>query len=161
MAALQRQQTQIRDITYGTADVPNNDIAKVMYYLNCVCYCIDYKDNDISRLTNYRNWAALSDEEDRLVFILAATLSPDILINKVLFHSDVLSRDMSGRFYEINQVNHQLVIASSLVIAGRTCRVNRILAFKQEWLQNNYIDPMTRLVQRFRRSSRTNVCVIS
>jgi hypothetical protein len=68
---------------------------------------------------------------------------------------------MSGRFYEIGQVNHQLVVSSSLVIAGRTCRVNKILAFKQVWLQENYINPMNRLAQRFRSRQRTRTCIIS
>lgn len=161
MAALQRKQIQIRDVSGGLADIPNNDIAKVMYYLNCACYCVDYSDNDVRRFTNYDNWASLSNEEDYMVFLLALILSPDILLGKVFFPSDALSRDTSNRFYEISQVNHQLVVASSLVIAGRTCRVNRILAFKQMWLQNNYLDPMSRLAVRFRRRQSTRACVIS
>ncbi|CAF2662771.1 unnamed protein product [Rotaria sp. Silwood2] len=161
MAYLQRQQTQIRDTTVR-ANVPNNDIAKLMYYLNCVCYCIDYNDNDIRRFTNYSNWASLSDEEDRLVYFLALTLRPDLLIGKVFFPSDALSRDMQGRFYEIEQVNHQLVVVPSLVIAGRNCRVNRILAFKQIWLRENYVDPVNRLAQRYRSQRlQTRACVIS
>lgn len=162
MAALQREQTQIRDITAGPADVANNDIAKLMYYLCSVCYCIEYNDNDIRRYTNYKNWASLSDEEDYMVFILALTLNPNILVGKVFFPSDALSRDMSGRFYEISQVRHQLVVVPSLVIAGRTRRVNRILAYKQVWLQENYIEPMTRLSQRYRRIQQpSTACVIS
>ncbi|CAF1048986.1 unnamed protein product [Rotaria magnacalcarata] len=161
MAYLERQQTQIRDTT-SRADVPNSDIAKIMYYLNCVCYCIDYNDNDIRRYTNYARWASLSDEEDRLVFVLGMTLSPDLFIGKVFFPSDALSRDMTGRFYEISQINHQLVVVPSLVIGGRTCRVNRILAYKQVWLQENYIDPMRRLIQRFRpQQQATRSCSIS
>ncbi|UJR32558.1 hypothetical protein I4U23_020019 [Adineta vaga] len=159
MAYLERQQLQIRDTT-NIANVPNSDIGKIMYYLNCVCYCIDYNDNDIKRYTNYSRWASLSDEEDKLVYFLALTLNPNILIGKVFFQSDALSRDMQGRFYEIGQVRQQLVVVPSLVIAGRTCQVQRILAFKQEWLKENYIEPMLRLQQRFRsRTSRS--CVIS
>lgn len=162
MAYLERQQTQIRDTT-KVANVPNDDIAKLMYYLNCVCYCIDYNDNDIKRYTNYSRWASLSDEEDQLVFLLALTLHPNLLIGKVFFQNDALSRDMQGRFYEIGQVSHQLVVVPSLVVAGRTCQVHRILAFKQSWLTEHYIDPINRLKQRFGprpgRSSRS--CVIS
>ena len=161
MAYLQKQEFQFRDTT-SVANVPNNDVAKLMYYINCVCYCMDYNDNDIQRYKNYSNWASLSDEEDQLVFLLSITLKPDLLIGKVLFQSDALSRDMQGRFYEIGQVSHQLVVAPSLVIAGRTCQVHRILAFKQSWLKEHYIDPINRLAPRFssrRRSHRS--CVIS
>ena len=161
MAYAERQQFQIRDTT-KVANVPNNDIAKLMYYLNCVCYCINYNDNDIQRYTNYSRWASLSDQEDRMVFILAVSLSPDLFIGKVFFPSDELSRGMTGRFYEIGQIRHQLVVVPSLVIAGRTCQVNRILAFKQEWLKEYYIDPINRLTQRFGpRQQSTRSCVIS
>ncbi|CAF3974130.1 unnamed protein product [Rotaria sp. Silwood1] len=149
MAYLEKREIEFRDTTVR-ANVPNNDVAKMMYYLNCVCYCIEYDDNDIRRFTNYANWASLSNEEDRLVFLLALTLSPDLFIGKVFFPSDELSRDMLGRFYEIGQVRHQLMVVPSLVIAGRTRQVNRILAYKQAWLQLYYIDPMKRLTQRFR-----------
>ncbi len=161
MAYLERQQFQVRDTT-EVGNVPHNDIGKIMYYLNCVCYCIDYKDNDIKRYTNYSNWASLSGEEDQLVFLLGLTLSPDLLIGKVIFQSDELSRDMQGRFYEIGQVRHQVVVVPSLVVAGRTCQVQRILAFKQSWLKENYLDPMNRLAQRFRPQPRpSRSCVIS
>jgi hypothetical protein len=99
MAYLERQQTNIRDTT-SVADVPNSDIAKIMYYLNCVCYCIDYNDNDIRRFRNYANWASLSDDEDRLVFLLGLSLSPDLFIGKVFFlamHSAVICRVASTK----------------------------------------------------------------
>lgn len=162
MAYLGKQQFQVRDATAGVANVPNNDVARLMYYLNSVCYCIDYNDNDIQRYRNYSNWASLSDEEDLMVFLLSLTLKPDLLIGKVFFQSDALSRDMSGRFYEIGEISHQMVVAPSLVIAGRTCRVHRILAFKQTWLKTNYIDPINRLTSRFRsRQNSARTCVIS
>lgn len=161
MAYLERQQFQVRDTTQ-VGNVPNNDVARLMYYLNCVCYCIDYNDNDIQRYKNYSNWASLSDEEDLIVFLLSLTLKPDLLLGKVFFQSDALSRDMMGRFYEIGQVSHQMVVAPSLVIAGRTCQVHRILAFKQAWLRTYYIDPINRLTPRFRsRQNSTRSCVIS
>jgi hypothetical protein len=161
MAYLERQQFQFCDMTQA-GTVSNSDIAKIMYYLYCVCYCIDYNDNDIQRYTNYLDWASLSDEEDRVAYLLGLTLHPNLLIGKVFFQSDALSRDMPGRFYEIEQVRQQLVVVPSLVIAGRTCQVQRILAFKQSWLKEYYLDPINRLKYRFRpqpqRSSRS--CVI-
>ena len=159
MAYLERQQFRFRDTT-TEANVPNNDIAKLMYYLNCVCYCIDYNDNDIRRFTNYSNWRSLSDEEDKMVYYLALTLHPNLFIDKVFFHNVALSGNMQGRFYEIGQISHQMVVVPSLVIAGRTCEVHKILAFKEIWLTENYIDPIKRLQRRFRSGS-SRSCVIS
>ena len=164
MSFLERQQTQIKDTTVK-ASVPNNDVAKVMYYLNCACSCINYNDNDIAQYRNYANWASLSDEEDRLVFYLALVLNPDILIEKVFFPSDELCRDMSNRFYEINQVRHQFAIVPSTIVAGRTCNVSKIMTYKQAWMRNNYFEPMFRLQQRFRpaggQQQSSSLCVIS
>lgn len=149
MAFLQRQRTQIRD-TSVTANVPNSDVAKLMYYLNCVCYCIDYNDSDIHRYTNYSNCTSLSDKEDKVVFALAATLSPDIFLGKVFFPSNALCGDNQNRFFEISEMSDQLLVASSLIIGGRRCRVNKIMTLKQIWLEENYIGPVRRLNERFR-----------
>ncbi|UJR10676.1 hypothetical protein I4U23_014870 [Adineta vaga] len=68
-----------------TVTIPDAPVAKVMYYLDCVCTVIDYNDNNIRRYRNYSNWMNMSDEEDNLIFVLAATLSPDELQDKVFF----------------------------------------------------------------------------
>ncbi len=47
-----------------TANVPNNDVARLMYYLNCVCVTIDCaNDPEIQRYTSYSNWYRLSTDE--------------------------------------------------------------------------------------------------
>jgi hypothetical protein len=38
--------------------------------------------------------------------------------------------------------------AESIVIGGRVRVVNKIMTYKREWMQNNYIDPMQRLLAR-------------
>lgn len=52
-----------------TVSVPDADIAKIMYYLDCICTVIDYHDNNIGRYRNYSNWANMSDYEDRLIYL--------------------------------------------------------------------------------------------
>ncbi|CAF4112057.1 unnamed protein product [Rotaria sp. Silwood2] len=93
-----------------TVNVPNADIARIMYYLDCVCTVIDYNDNDIRRYRNYLNWRNMSDEEDRFIFLLALALSPDELEDKVFFNAPSLCPDSNNQFYEIGQVRNQLMI---------------------------------------------------
>jgi hypothetical protein len=148
MAHLKRQEIA----TYGKTDVnniPHSDIGKVMYYLNSVCNCIDCEDNDIQRYRNYSDWSSLNDEEDQLVFLLALILNPDLLIEKVLFQNDTLTRGMDERFYKIDQIKNQIVIIPSFIVAGRTYQIRQILTFKQIWIVENYLEPMARLAQRF------------
>jgi hypothetical protein len=167
MAYVQHKQYGIKDISV-TVNVPQNDTARLMYYLNCVCQAIQYDDNNISRYRNYNNWSQLSNEDIRLLVVLCYTLSPDVFNNKVFFQSDALCGNNANKFFEINEVNHQLLAVQSIVVAGRTCRVNKIMTYKMSWMQNNYLNPMRNLAERLNNrnrtpapNSRSSTCVIS
>ncbi len=154
-----------------TVTVPDADVAKVMYYLDCVCTVIDYDDNNIRRYRNYSNWMNMSDEEDKLIFVLAATLSPDELEDKVFFENSTLCPTTSNQFYEIGQIRNQLLVVQSIVIGGRSRQVKKIMAYKSGWMQRNYYQPMKALAYRFspqgqreesmRREVMSQTCVIS
>lgn len=157
--------------TGTVASVPNADIAKIMYYIDCVCNVIDYNDGNIQRYRNYNNWAGMSDEEDRLIFILALALSPDELEGRVFFNNPQLCPDAGNEFYEIGQVRNQIMVVQSIVIGGQQRRVKKIMAYKQTWMQNNYYQPMRALAFRFspegqrqealRREAISQACTIS
>lgn len=144
MAVLQRNQINIRNIG-ETVTVPNNDVARLMYYFDCVCYAIEYTDSDMQRFRNYHNWSSLSYTEIRLLVALCYTLSPDVFVNKVFFQSDALCGNTANKFFEISQISHQLLAVQSIVIAGRRRRVNRIMTYTMAWMRKNYLDPMRRL----------------
>ena len=153
-----------------TVNVPDEPVARVMYYLDCVCTVIDYDDNDIRRYRNYSNWMNMSDEEDKLIFVLAAALSPDELEDKVFFENAELCPSTSNQFYEIGQVRNQLLVVQSVVIGGRSRQVKKIMAYTSGWMQRNYHQPMQALAYRFsdrgqedarRRRQATQVCTIS
>ncbi|CAF1242395.1 unnamed protein product [Rotaria sordida] len=81
--------------------------------------------------------------------------------------SDALCGDSGNEFYEFSQIRHQLMAVRSILIAGRTRQVNKIMTYKLSWMRNNYFGPMNRLADRFnpqRRLIRAMVesdCVIS
>jgi len=132
-----------------TVSIPDTPIAKIMYYIECVCTVIDYNDRDIQRYRNYSNWANMSDEEDRLIFILALALSPDELENKAFFNKPELCPGANNQFYEIGQVRNQFLVVQSIIIGGRQRQVKKIMAYKQAWITNNYYEPMRALAFRF------------
>jgi len=134
-----------------TVTVPDNDVARLMYYLNCVCVAIQCdQDSEIRRFTNYSDWASLSVDGQKVLLALCYTFSPDILDDKVFFHSDALCGDSTNEFYEVSQVRHQLLAAESIVIAGQTREVNKIMTYKMQWLEKYYLIPMQGLVQKLR-----------
>ncbi|CAF1092966.1 unnamed protein product [Adineta steineri] len=136
-------------MTGSKVTVPNEDVAKIMYYLDCVCSVIDYNDNDIRRYRNYSNWKNMSDEESRLIFYLALVLSPDEFEDKVFFNNVTLCQESSNKFYEIGQVTNQLLIVESVVIGGQSRQVNKIMAHTSGWMQRNYYQPIKALASQF------------
>ena len=161
MALFQRNQFGFKD-TSTTASVPNNDVARLMYYFDCVCTAIKYNDSDVSRYRNYANYASLTYNEIRTLLVLCLTLSPDEFDDKVFFHSDALCRGDGNKFYEISQVSHQLLAVQSIVIAGRRCNVTKIMTYTMSWMQRNYFGPIQRLTAQFNpRTLQTSACVIS
>jgi len=152
--AFQRNEIDI-ERTGRSVTVPNNDVARLMYYLNCVCNTIDCNDDpDIQRFTNYHNWSYLSSEEQKALLVVCYAFSPDVFDDKVFFHSDALCGNSSNEFYTINQVRSQLFAVESIIIAGRQRQVNKIMTYKMSWMKTYYYDPMQRLVSRLGNSSR-------
>ena len=85
---------------FGTlTTVPNNAIAKLMYYLDCVATVIDYHDRT---LTDYANYNELSGEELVTVYQVAKLLNPSLFINAGIFtiNQDLLF-DTNNQFYEM------------------------------------------------------------
>ena len=152
--------------TGSPTTVPENPIAKLMYYFHCICSCVEADDE------NQNNYLRLSDEEEAKLLILCLALSPDKLIGTILFPvKDEEDLDgMVANFFEVSAVSTRVVVSQSLFIGGQQKKVHKILMFKKAWIENNYFDPI-RSIQRGQRSSsrpalpspppqRNNTCTI-
>jgi hypothetical protein len=115
-----------------------------MYYLNCVFSAIEYRDQDVQKYRDYHNWSLLNKTDKRALFFYAKVLSPDIFDNQVFFRSDELCGDSGNKFYEFSQVRHQLLAVQSIVVAGQTRHVKKIMTYRMSWMQKNYYEPIQR-----------------
>ena len=81
--------------------VPNDNIAKLMYYLNCISTVIDYQEPNI--LTNFRHYARLDKQERQVVYELATLLDPQLFIDKGIFivNKDLLPDCLPNKFVKI------------------------------------------------------------
>ncbi|KAL3847856.1 hypothetical protein ACJMK2_018747 [Sinanodonta woodiana] len=144
--------------------VADDPRAKLMYYLHCMCTVVDLSNTspNLQRLRNYANYRLTSDEKERLI-ILCVLLDPDEFIDKCIFQNDVMCLNSSNKFYEITQVNNHLLVAGNVIIGGRNRRVNKIMAFKRNWIQDNYYTPLNILLQQrqMRRQNNATACTIS
>ena len=109
-----------------TTTVPNNSIALLMYYLNCVATVIDVDDR---RLTDYQNFDELSGEELVTVYALAKVFHPSIFINAGIFIVDPkLLFDTSNQFYEITDETIGFHVNTEIMIGGKVRKVRKLMA---------------------------------
>ena len=93
-------QVQIRP--FGVVvDVPDDDVAKLMYYLSCVDTVINY--NIIDRLSDYKNYNLLTVDDLTLLFQLVLLFYPQKFIQAGIFvlEQRLLQPGMGNQFYEI------------------------------------------------------------
>ena len=133
--------------TGSSCTVPNSPVAKMSYYFNCVCGCVEAdEDYEIRRLKNYQNYTSLSDEEEAKLFVLCLALSPDKLIGAVFIPSEDI--DSSNEFFELSAVSTRMVVTDSLMVGGQRKRVQKIMMFKKSWLETYYLEPMKEYAER-------------
>ena len=154
--------------TSTTANVPNNPKAKMMYYLNCVCTVLKMDDNeDINRLRQYNRYYTLDNSDTNLLIHLCVLLSPKELLNKCFFQNDALCGDSGNKFYDLQTVRKNLLVAGNIAIGGQNRQVQKIMTFKMSWFRQNWEIPITTLMAEQRRireeamrSQMTATCVI-
>ena len=135
-----RTQIEIKK-TSSSCTVPDNPKAKLMYYFNCVCSCVEPgNDSTIRRLRDYKNYWSLSNEEEAQLLILCLALSPDKLLGSIFYPAEDI--DCDNEFYEVSAISTKLVVAESLLIGGQQKKVQSIMMFKKRWIENNYINPL-------------------
>lgn len=134
--------------------VPNDSIARLMYYLSCCNSCLEVLEK---RLTNYQNYYSLSAAEKTAVVALAAILSPDELLDNCFIPVDDNSPLLSGlsnNFYEIERATTVLggtVRPSGVVMMeGKRVQVRSIMVVTRGWLDKNFIKPFTAEAWRLR-----------
>lgn len=155
-AVLGRTQIQIKEEVCPVAAVPNDPIAKLMYYFHCICACVEVGDDyTIRRLRDYEHYVHLSKQEEAQLLILCLAASPDKLTDVILFPAD--DETLGGRsnmFLELSAVNTRMVITESLLIGGQQKKVCKVMTFSRRWIETYYFDPLRAIERRELRSPR-------
>eukprot|EP00180_Rhodochaete_pulchella_P001966 Plantae.Rhodophyta-Rhodochaete_pulchella.ctg2966.p1 GENE.Plantae.Rhodophyta-Rhodochaete_pulchella.ctg2966~~Plantae.Rhodophyta-Rhodochaete_pulchella.ctg2966.p1 ORF type:complete len:222 (+),score=12.98 Plantae.Rhodophyta-Rhodochaete_pulchella.ctg2966:601-1266(+) len=137
--------------TGTTASVPNDKIAKLMYYLSCVlrgCGLAIIKDE----LLDYTSHQRLTRAQRDAVIVAAYTYSPDELLNKVIFLDDdgELCGTSQNEFFEITTAAQFLAVQEQALLGGDMRQINKIMVFRRSWLVNNYFEPMRQCEPRLK-----------
>ena len=124
--------------------VPQNDTAKLMYYLLSVSIVLSLEtmEDNIARLTDYKNHYLLTNDEKVKLLSLCKEFSPDELDGKCFFHSDEIRGDPPNRFFLLNSTETAFVAAESVSIGAITVSVKTIMVYKMSWKIQFYTNPM-------------------
>lgn len=147
-ATLAMKNVKVR--AFGTkVTVPNNAMASLMYYLDCVSTVIDYKDRS---LTDFQNYDELTGEELVAVYALAKIFHPSIFINAGIFIIDQkLLFDSANQFYEITDETIGFHANREIVIGGKVRKVLKLMACNDYWLSKYYFGPIKQIDDLVRR----------
>ena len=149
-AFMGRTEVKVKE-TGHKVTVPNNDIARLMYYFHCVCCCIEPDDSStISRLRDYKNYASLSSNEEAQLLALCLALSPEKLTGTI-FHPATDCGDFNNKFLELSAVKTNLLVTESLVIGGHRRKILKIMMYEKVWVEKYYINPLSSIERRRRR----------
>ena len=124
--------------TGKTVNVPTDNYAKLMYYLNCVFTVIQY--NNDTKLIDYQHYYNLNDNEKNIVLELAKLFDPIIFIKaKIFIYNPNIS---SNEFLKITDERVGVHVSEEIMIGGKAVKVLEIMVCNESWLSRNYYNPL-------------------
>ena len=137
-----------------TVTVPNDDVARLMYYLSCVDTVIQY-DNEDDILTDYENYDLLNVEQLTVLFSLVTLFNPKIFINGGVFILDpsLVPEGLGNEFYQITDERINFHFNDEIMIGGKTCKILKVMACTNSWLLRNYYNPLTNIMSLAKKPS--------
>ena len=122
--------------------VPNNKLAKLMYYLQCVFSVLDCPGFEY--YTDYTHYRSLTRRQIKNVLLMAQRFNPETMKSYNLFlqNSKLISMEFGNQFYDANDERLPYRIRSSVLIGGKSFKVLQVMAVNQGWLNKNFYEPM-------------------
>ena len=136
-------QSTIKMEPFGViATVPNDDYARLMYYLSCVETVINY--DKMNKLSDYENYKSLNSTQKKLLLDLCELMDPKLLIGARIFrvNEDLLLDNNSNQFYKITDQKIGISRNKEIMIGGKTVKILKIMVCKKNWLQEYYFNPI-------------------
>lgn len=131
--------------------VPDDNIAKLMYYLSCVATVIEYNDPNI--LLDYRNYDRLNNKERQAVYELATLFDPQIFISNKIFivNANLLPDNLSNKFVKITDETIGIHANHEIMIGGKVRKVLNFMICEPSWLNEYYHIPRELIYKENRR----------
>jgi len=127
----------------GLTIVPDNDIARLMYYLNYVTSAVGLhilQDDLIA----YRQYQHLSNIRSSHVIQATNKYGPNEFIGKVIScdNDNNVTKNSGNKFVTIGSASAIVSVDKELTISRRTWTAKNVMFFKSAWLARFYTEPM-------------------
>lgn len=132
------------ELTGVRSNVPNNDLAMLMYYLGCVFTVIQVEKNN--KYCDYSKYYTLNKDDKKTVYELAKLFNPSIFINAGIFiiNPGLLREVNANEFFRITDERVGVHVKEEIMIGLMSVKVLKIMACKSSWLENQYYIPFRR-----------------
>ena len=145
------------------ADVPDNKIAKLMYYLKCIRSLLPgfFDEEKYKNCFDYHKYDSISFTERHDIIDLALLFNPQILIKKqiiIVTDNEKLLNGMNNEFYKITDKRIGLHVNSEIFIGGKTINVMKVMVCKEYWLNKNYFQPFEPLIKWYKKYLKIIFC---
>ncbi|PPQ95221.1 hypothetical protein CVT26_014913 [Gymnopilus dilepis] len=131
-----------------TMVIPDDDVARVMYYLHCVTVGVGL-DILVDDLVDFQNYRRLAPHRVALVFKYALEFSPEVFLNKLIFLDDegeVVTGTSRNKFVTVSTACDIVHVERNIAISGQVKDITTVMFFKSAWLEHFYTFPITRQV---------------
>ena len=130
-----------------TVTIPNDDVARLMYYLSCVGTVIEH-DNENDILTDYENYDLLDVNQLTVLFSLVTLFEPKIFISGGVFILDpsLVPEGSDNEFYQITDERINFHFNDEIMIGGKTRKILKVMACNISWLMRFYYNPLKNIM---------------
>ena len=131
---------RIRDTTVNVI-IPPNDLARLMYYLNCVNSVLNFPN--LTPYTDYHNYYLYNHEINNIIYY-AKLFNPNQMTSIRAFVLDE-NISISNRFFEITDEVYCIHANEKFVIGGSVVKISKVMVYKSDWAAFFYFLPLQRL----------------
>eukprot|EP01017_Pseudomicrothorax_dubius_P025305 TRINITY_DN2716_c0_g1_i1.p1 TRINITY_DN2716_c0_g1~~TRINITY_DN2716_c0_g1_i1.p1 ORF type:complete len:318 (-),score=57.73 TRINITY_DN2716_c0_g1_i1:51-1004(-) len=138
--------------TGSRAAIPDDDHARLMYYLNSISSCLPGLGLP-PEMMDYSKYLFLNDEAKMVIEMTALLLSPDALCGKAIFQVEdghPVLKGFRNNFYELTETSTLRCLAANsregVFFKGQNVEVRKFMVFSNQWLDANYIAPIARIL---------------
>ena len=131
--------------------IPDNRIAKLMYYLDCLVNIIDLDDGtvDLDRLTDYEHYYNLTEEEQKIVAGLCIVSNPEALeqFSLLLVKPELLPNGSGNEFFDIKDPRLGVEVPEAVTFAETPVKVLKVMVCTEEWIDKYYTQPAQSFIE--------------